>query len=126
MLSRLAIVAGVFTAFAAQPALAWQPCPKGIEIKAGAIRTVAEVVRIKALHPGQQVNFDGLVLPHADFSGQDISDLCFSNAKLVHSKWTRARGTNSRFHNAELNASDCRGSTGAGWISAHRRSTGRI
>ena len=114
MLSRLAIVAGVFIAFAAQPALAWQPCPKGIEIKAGAIRTVAEVVRIKALHPGQQVNFDGLVLPHADFSGQDISDLCFSNAKLVHSKWTRARGTNSRFHNAELNASDWRGFDGRG------------
>lgn len=114
MLSRLAIVAGLFVAFAAQPALAWQPCPKGVEIKAGAIRTVAEVVRIKARHPGQQVNFDGLVLPHADFSGQDISNLCFSNAKLVHSKWTRARGTNSRFHNAELNVSDWRGFDGRG------------
>lgn len=114
MLSRLAIVAGVLAAFAASPAFAWQPCPKGVEIKAGAIRTVAEVVRIKGLHSGQQVNFDGLVLPHADFSGQDISNLCFSNAKLVHSKWTRARGTNSRFHNAELNASDWRGFGGRG------------
>lgn len=114
MLSRLAIVAGVFAAFAAQPALAWQPCPKGVEIKAGAIRTVAEVVRIRGLYPEQQVNFDGLVLPHADFSGQDISNLCFSNAKLVHSKWTRARGTNSRFVRAELNASDWRGFEGRG------------
>lgn len=114
MLSRLAIVAGVLAVFAASPAFAWQPCPKGVEIKAGAIRTVAEVVRIKGLYPGQQVNFDGLVLPHADFSGQDISNLCFSNAKLVHSKWTRARGANSRFHNAELNASDWRGFEGRG------------
>jgi len=114
MLSRLAIVAGVFAAFAAQPALASQSCGKGIEIKAGPIRTVAEVVRIKRLYPGQQVNFEGLVLPHADFSGQDISNLCFSNANLVHSKWTRARGTNSRFVRAELNASDWRGFDGRG------------
>ena len=116
MLSRLAIGAGLFAAISAAPAFASQSCGKGVEIKAGAIRTVAEVIRIKGLYPGQQVNFDGLVLPHADFSGQDISDLCFSNAKLVHSKWTRARGTNSRFRNAELNASDWRGFDGRGLV----------
>lgn len=114
MLSRLALVAGLFAAFAAQPALASQPCPKGIEIKAGGIKTVAEIVRIQRLHSGQQVNFDGLHLPHADFSAKDISNLCFNNANLVHSRWTRARGTNSQFHNSALNASDWRGFEGRG------------
>ena len=116
MLSRLAILAGLFVASATQPAFASQSCGEGIDIKAGGIRTVAAVLRIKRLHPGQQVNFDGLDLPHADFSGQDVSDLCFSNANLVHSKWTRARGTNSRFHNVELNASDWRGFDGRGLV----------
>jgi uncharacterized protein YjbI with pentapeptide repeats/uncharacterized protein len=114
MLTRLAIVACVFAASAVQPAFAVQSCPKGVEIKAGGIRTVAEIIRIKRLHPGQQINFERLHLPHADFSGQDISDLCFSNANLVHSKWTRARGTNSRFVDAALNASDWRGFEGRG------------
>lgn len=81
------------------------PCPAGIEVQSSAIASVSDILRIRAANPGKQLNFSGLVLANADFSGRDFSDICFSNSRFPRSNWSFATGNNLQFDRVDLVAS---------------------
>jgi uncharacterized protein YjbI with pentapeptide repeats len=106
MSARFRLVMILIVAMAAVPASALPAsCPRGVEVSGSAVESVGDIFRIRALHRGKQVNFNGVALAFADFSGRDVSNMCFHKARLERSDWSRATGDNLQFHGAELSRS---------------------
>lgn len=102
--------AALFTmAAAASPVMANpSSCPDGIAVPGSEIEGLDDLFRIRAQHRGQQVNFDGIELANADFTGRNVSDICFSNSKFLQSNWSGATGNNLQFILTDLTGSQWR------------------
>ncbi|WP_427969089.1 pentapeptide repeat-containing protein [Altererythrobacter sp.] len=97
------------SALLAMPAWAGtSSCPDGIGVPHSAVESVDDLFRIRSQHSGQQVNFDGIELASADFTGRNFSDICFSNSKFPKSNWSGATGNNLQFILTDLTGSQWR------------------
>lgn len=107
MLSRyLKAMIAVVTAFAAMPVAAQSTlCSEAIQIPSSAVKNVDDIVRIRAAHPGKRLNFNEVQLTGADFSGLDLSNLCFTESELIRSNWSGARGRDLQFKATNLSRS---------------------
>lgn len=103
-------IAMLFTmAIAASPVMANpSSCPDGVEVPGSAVENLDDLFRIRAQHRGRQVNFSDIELANADFSGRDVSDICFSNSKFLQSNWSGATGNNLQFILTDLTGSQWR------------------